>query len=91
MNIVHPLAYVFLPYYTKELTRIYQYNINLAHYTRLDAGVSILNDKEIWLRNITKMNDDQEVRCGLKLFEKFLHNNFSLYNELINVMGNIGK
>ena len=91
MNIVHPLAYVFLPYYTKELTRIYQYNINLAHYTRLDAGVSILNDKEIWLRNITKMNDDQEVKCGLKLFEKFLHNNFSLYNELINVMGNIGK
>lgn len=91
MNIIHPLAYVFLPYYVKELTRIYIYNINLAHYTKLDAGISILNNKEIWLRNITKMNDDQEVKCGLKLFKDFLCNNYYLYNDLINIMGNIGK
>lgn len=91
MNIIHPLAYVFLPYYVKELTRIYLCNINLAHYTKLDAGISILNNKEIWLRNITKMNDDQEVKCGLKLFKDFLYNNYSLYNDLINIMDSIGK
>ena len=91
MNIVDSLAYVFLPYYTKELTRIYKYNINLAHYTKLDSGISILNNKKIWLRNITKMNDIQEVKCGLKLFKNFIYSNYWLYSDLINVMGNIGR
>lgn len=92
MTNMHQLANIFLPYYVKEFERISRENVNLAHYTNLLSGYSILKNKEIWLRNITKMNDNMEVKWGLELFKIFLYdNNNLLYNKLLEALAKAHK
>ena len=89
---MHDLAKIFLSYYVKEFERIRRKNINLAHYTHILSGYSILKKKEIWLRNITKMNDNMEVKWGLELFKIFLYdNNNLLYNKLLKALARAHK
>ncbi|ABN77129.1 DUF2971 domain-containing protein [Cereibacter sphaeroides] len=40
--------------------------VNLSHYTSAEVAISILQKKEIWLRNAAVMNDFHEVEHGLK-------------------------
>lgn len=89
---MHDLANVFLSYYVKEFDRIRRENVNLAHYTNILSGYSILKKKEIWLRNITKMSDNMEVKWGLELFKIFLYdNNNLLYNRLTDALAKAHK
>lgn len=89
---MHDLANVFLSYYVKEFNRIRRENINLAHYTNILSGYSILKKKEIWLRNITNMSDNMEVKWGLELFKIFLYdNNNLLYNRLTEALAQAHK
>lgn len=83
---------IFLSYYLKERNRIYKNGISLAHYTNILPGYLILKSKEIWLRNITKMNDYMEVKWGLELFKIFLYDNdMLLYRRLTTILAKAHK
>lgn len=47
-------------------------NNSLIHYTSADAAKSIIENKEIWLRNTRCMNDYSEIKHGLDLIQKSL-------------------
>lgn len=56
----------FFPYATEKLNELYSSNKLLAYYTTTDTAKSILENKEIWMRNATVMNDYQEVWYGIE-------------------------
>ena len=41
----------------------------LVHYTNADAASSILKNKEVWLRNVTTMNDFKEIQHGFECLQ----------------------
>lgn len=45
-----------------------------AHYTSAEAALSIIKNKELWLRNTTCMNDYMEVEHGYKQIHSFFNN-----------------
>lgn len=55
---------LFQPWAVKRIARLVRNDIPLVHYTSAAAALSILNNKEIWMRNARLMNDEKEVRHG---------------------------
>jgi hypothetical protein len=62
-NIFHPYAAA------KEAIARFQ-GTRFVHYTSAAAAMSILKNKEIWMRKSTCMNDSSEVRHGLECLAK---------------------
>lgn len=46
-------------------------DLKLVHYTSASAGLSILQNKQLWMRNVLCMNDYSEVNYPYQLFKKF--------------------
>lgn len=46
---------------------------NLAYYTTAETAKKILTNCEIWMRNVSVMNDYNEVRFGCNLLDKLLY------------------
>lgn len=44
-----------------------------VHYTSAEAALSIINKKEVWLRNSSAMNDYSEIGYGEMLFRSVFH------------------
>jgi hypothetical protein len=60
-------------------------NGRLVHYSSADAAIAILQNKEIWLRNTTVMNDFMEVEHGLtSLAAAFKSPNGLAFREFVN-------
>lgn len=62
---------IFMPQYVERLSKIAENNQKLVHYTSAATALSILKNKEIWMRNTRCMNDFSEVRYGIELFTRF--------------------
>jgi len=79
---------VFFPYATQRLAALKAHKARLVHYTSAEVAVSILKNREVWMRNATTMNDYMEVEHGIEclhhaykgeagqLFKKVLDENF---------------
>lgn len=48
---------IFMPWYVERLSKIAENNQKLVHYTSAATALSILKNKEIWMRNTRCMND----------------------------------
>lgn len=56
---------IFNPYAYRKRLDILEEKRRLVHYTTAQAAVSIIRNKEVWMRNATCMNDYSEVQHGL--------------------------
>jgi len=56
---------IFYPRILESAKRVEKENLRLVQYTSADAAVSILRNKEVWLRNVQCMNDYMEVDHGI--------------------------
>lgn len=57
------------------------------HYTSAEAALSILKEKQFWLRNVRNMNDENEIKYGIELLQKYL--NTEKFNELKERIGSL--
>lgn len=65
---------------------------NFIYYTNLETLHSILKNKEIWMRNVSCMNDYSEIRQGINLILRLLVRNDSDYlKKLLDVLNKITK
>lgn len=62
---------IFMPQYVERVSKFAENNQKLVHYTSAATALSILKNKEIWMRNARCMNDFSEVRYGIELFTRF--------------------
>lgn len=62
---------IFMPQYVERVSKFTENNQKLVHYTSAATALSILKNKEIWMRNTRCMNDFSEVRYGIELFTRF--------------------
>ena len=83
------LGSIFFPYCTEEEGRIKAKGIDLAYYCSLDTLFKILNNKEIWLRNIRCMSDRKEVLFGYKTLKEALYEDKDRLNRLIGALSAI--
>lgn len=58
------ISKIFFPHHNKALEHIENEKISFAHYTNADTAFKIIKNQEIWLRNITLMNDYREFEHG---------------------------
>lgn len=65
------LAQIFMPQYLQRTEEIQGSKKKLVHYTSASTALSILKNKEIWMRNTRCMNDFLEVRYGISFFAQF--------------------
>lgn len=59
-------------FFAREFAHVEGFSGKLVHYTSADAAISILENKKMWMRNVTCMNDWKEVRYGLELLRNIL-------------------
>jgi len=53
---------------------------NLYHYTTLDAALSILAARSLWLTNFKYLNDDEEILHGNNIVENLLEDRYRKNN-----------
>ena len=59
------LIKIFHPYAREQMSRVRSEGTRFVHYTSAEAAVSILKNKEVWMRKSSCMNDFMEVKHGL--------------------------
>lgn len=64
----YELYNLFLPSLQKRKNRLKENKTRLVHYTSTTAGMSILKNKEMWMRNVADMNDFKEVDYARDFF-----------------------
>ena len=97
-DIQSQLFKIFFPYLFKKTQEIkLNDQSKFVHYTSVEAAVSIFKNKEVWMRNVSTMNDRSEMIYGYErlknVFAKhgqrfkenldFLFPKTSIYNELV--------
>ena len=60
--------------YFDRIAELEQENRKLAHYTSAKVGLSIIENKTIWLNNVQYMNDYSEIEIGHQLLLDFYNN-----------------
>lgn len=60
---------IFFPFYWDRVNNLTRTSKRLVHYTSASAALSILQKKKIWMRNVSVMNDYQEVKYGSEQFK----------------------
>lgn len=83
------LLNIFFPQYLSRTEEIMNERKKLVHYTSASTSLSILQHKEIWMRNTRCMNDFSEVRYGIRLFSLFCQR--PQYQKLKEAFGIHGK
>lgn len=63
------LQALFMPHAFRRMSEFNTGNHRFVHYTSADAALSIIQNKEIWLRNVTVMNDFSEIEYGLRCLQ----------------------
>lgn len=89
-SIENSLEAIFFSHNQKQIKELFKKNSDLVHYTSATVAHSILTEGKIWLRNISYMNDFQEVLLGQQLLKKSLeNNNCELLSRLVNELSDI--
>lgn len=57
---------LFFPHATQRIAALRRDRTRLVHYTSAEVAVSILRNREVWMRNATTMNDFMEVEHGFQ-------------------------
>lgn len=86
-EIASRMSQIFMPQYSQRAKMIQESHKKLVHYTSASTALSILKNKEIWMRNTRCMNDFSEIRYGIDLFQKFRDDR----EKYENVKGAFGK
>src|SRR5688572_29737612 len=60
------LIALFHPFAFEERKKVEPGKKRFVHYTNAHAAVSILRNREVWMRNVTCMNDYSEVHHGIE-------------------------
>ena len=60
------LSQIFHPFAFDKIKEVREKNSRFVHYTDANAALSIIENKEIWMRNATCMNDYLEIDYGLE-------------------------
>lgn len=63
---------IFMPEAIPEIMKVADEDLRFAYYTSADTAMKIIQNGELWLRNVTVMNDFREVSYGLDLIYKTL-------------------
>lgn len=81
----------FFSHYIKEYNELLSNpNIQFAYYSSLDIIHNVLTKKEIWLRNISVMNDYQEVIRGIEQLKKHLYkDDFQLLKQFVDALQDV--
>ena len=58
---------IFHPFMLREWNRVNNSGIKFVHYTSADTAAKIIKSQQVWMRNISCMNDFSEVEHGLKI------------------------
>ncbi len=58
------ISNIFFPHIEKERERLDGQNIHFAHYTDATAALSIIRNKQMWMRKASLMNDVSEIKHG---------------------------
>lgn len=69
-TLVTKFSDVFFPYAMKRIDRVKKTNGRFVYYTSAATACSILEKKEVWLRNTRLMNDYSELAHGLKCLQE---------------------
>lgn len=64
------LLNIFNADYNERVSYLKQNDLKLAHYTSAAVALKIIDNKEIWLNNVTNMNDYREVELGKNLLAR---------------------
>lgn len=56
---------IFHPYMFKKVMVAHRKNMRFVHYTRAESALSMLRNREVWMRKSSCMNDFMEVEHGL--------------------------
>ena len=59
-------ASIFFPHAVRRMHEVQRVASRFVHYTTAEAAVSILRNREIWMRNATTMSDFMEVEHGFQ-------------------------
>ena len=59
----------------KRAADVLNNHICLAHYTTESTLMQIIKNKEIWLRNTSRMNDSMEIKYGVDKLARALSEN----------------
>lgn len=73
---VSDLEEIIMPYGNDVVKKFLDSDRELAYYTTADTVYKIIKNKEIWMRNVTVMNDYSEVRYGLYLVSKCIRGEY---------------
>ncbi|WP_092307339.1 DUF2971 domain-containing protein [Brevundimonas viscosa] len=65
-DIDEQLAGLFFPYATKKQNDVRSGKTRFVHYTTAEAAVRIIQNREVWMRRTTTMNDYMEVEYGFE-------------------------
>jgi hypothetical protein len=63
------LISIFYPHALERNSRAVEARQSFVHYCDANAAVSMLQNREVWMRNTTWMNDTSEVKYGLELLQ----------------------
>lgn len=66
-NDIEIIEKIFFSYLNNNVKRVLDNKQKFVHYTTAECAKSIIENQEIWLRNVTCMNDYQEINYGRKL------------------------
>lgn len=61
---------VFFPYTWERLEELHGSGARLVHYCSADTAISIIQNRRVWMRNASMMNDYSEIKYGLDTFYK---------------------
>ncbi|WP_420559380.1 DUF2971 domain-containing protein [Tepidicaulis sp.] len=62
----------FYPFAYKKITNIIHSKKRFVHYSTAEAAVSIIRNKEVWMRQASTMNDFQEIEHGRHCLQQAL-------------------
>lgn len=65
------MSQIFTPENAARFERLHSERIKLAHYTSAENAISIIKNREIWLRNARAMDDFSEVRYGYDQLKQY--------------------
>jgi hypothetical protein len=71
------LANIFFPYDLEKIASVRRDKARFVHYTTAGAAMSILRNREVWMRNASTMNDFMEVQHGMNCLTAAYNNGSS--------------
>ena len=63
---------ILFPHHNKQRRRVIENDIGFAHYTNADTAYKIISNQELWLRNVSVMNDFREFEHGKECLLKLI-------------------